>query len=259
MSVWDRRARKELLRAPVPEQRDVFEITISRDNRHIAFSNDYAGVPSGEGGAIDVWDIRDRRRVHRFAQGQHGFGQFSRDSRRLVTTEGDVLDLATRTNRRAAFGNEDTVDLAHSPDGKVLAVVRATGWVELWDSEVRHRLARMPSSTVRGGTRSGAYLSDTVFSPDGTLLAATVETDTVQLWDVDARLSLGQPLDMGGREIDAMAFDGSVLRALSGSRAQSVDLAPDALAVTVCKKAGRDITREEWRTYIPDLPYHGLC
>ncbi|WP_329378875.1 WD40 repeat domain-containing serine/threonine protein kinase [Streptomyces sp. NBC_01716] len=259
VSVWDRRARKELLRAPVPEQRDVFEITISRDNRHIAFSNDYAGVPSGEGGAIDVWDIRDRRRVHRFAQGQHGFGQFSRDSRRLVTTEGDVLDLATRTNRRAAFGNEDTVDLAHSPDGKVLAVVRATGWVELWDSEVRHRLARMPSSTVRGGTRSGAYLSDTVFSPDGTLLAATVETDTVQLWDVDARLSLGQPLDMGGREIDAMAFDGSVLRALSGSRAQSVDLAPDALAVTVCKKAGRDITREEWRTYIPDLPYHGLC
>ncbi|MGW0771559.1 protein kinase domain-containing protein [Streptomyces sp. NPDC002676] len=258
VSVWDLRVHKEILRAPVREGRTVFNITISRDGRYLAFDNDYAGVPSGEGGAIDIWDIHTRKRVHRYAQGQSGFGQFSQDSRRWVTTEGDVLDLTTQTSRRADFG-EDAEDMAFSPDGKLLAVVHASGWVDLWDSGVRHSLARMPSSTVRGGTRSGASVSDAVFSSDGSLLAAAVDTDTVQLWDVDAHLSLGQPLDMGGREIDAMAFDGNVLRALSGSRVQSVDFTPDHLATTVCKKASRDITRQEWRTYIPDLPYRPLC
>ncbi|MEU3732702.1 serine/threonine-protein kinase [Streptomyces sp. NPDC033538] len=259
VSVWDRRAHKELLRAPVPDGRDVFGITLSRDNRYVAFNSDYAGVPSGKGAAIDVWDVRAGKRVHRYAEGQNGVALFSQDSRRLVTTEGDVLDLATGTSRRVDLGSEDAVDLAFSPDGELLAVVRATGWVDLWDSEVRHRLARMPSSTVRGGIRSGASLSNVVFSADGGLLAAIVNTETVQLWDVDARLSLGQPLDMGGRDIDAMAFDGSVLHALSGSRAQSVDLSPGPLAATVCRKAGRDITRQEWRTYVPDLPYRSLC
>ncbi|MFI2641999.1 hypothetical protein [Streptomyces sp. NPDC018610] len=56
-----------------------------------------------------------------------------------------------------------------------------------------------------------------------------------------------------------LAFDGSVPRALNGSRVQSVDLTPKPLATAVCRKAGRDITAEEWHTYIPDLPLRHLC
>ncbi|MEU5215378.1 serine/threonine-protein kinase [Streptomyces sp. NPDC020807] len=258
VSVWDVRAHKELLRALVPEQRDVFLITLSRDNRYVAFYSDYAGVPSAKGGAIDVWDVRTRKRVHRYAGGHRGFGQFSPDSRRLVTARGDVLDLATGTVRRADFG-DDIADVAHSPDGRLLAVVHGSGWIDLWDGEARRRLARMPGSTVNGGTHSGSSLALPVFSPDGRLLAATVDGVTVQLWDVEARLALGRPLELDGREIDAMAFDGNVLRTLSGSRTHAVDLTPEALSTATCEKAGRDITTEEWRTYVPDLPYRSLC
>ncbi|GAA4958756.1 hypothetical protein GCM10023238_26930 [Streptomyces heliomycini] len=46
---------------------------------------------------------------------------------------------------------------------------------------------------------------------------------------------------------------------LSGTRAHALDLNPDRLISTVCRKAGRDITREEWRSYVPDVPYHSVC
>ncbi|MFI6284466.1 protein kinase [Streptomyces sp. NPDC051018] len=259
--VWDRYTRKELLRVPLPESHSAFLINVSRDNRYLVFNKDVPGLPAGEGTTLDVWDIRARKLVRRYTQSQFGFGQFSHDSRRLVTTDGDVLDLETGAGRRVRFGGDGASHLAFSPDGELLAVVRPSGWIELWDSEVRRPLARMPSSAVHGGTRAGSLILNAVFSADGDLLAATVGRESVQLWDVKARIALSQPLEMSGRTIDSLAFDGSVLRTLSltGSRVQSVDLAPDSLEATVCAKAGRDISRQEWQTYIPDLPYRSLC
>jgi hypothetical protein len=118
----------------------------------------------------------------------------------------------------------------------------------------------MPSSTVRGASHGGSSLLHPAVSPDGRTLAAVVDANSLQLWDLDSRLALGEPLELMGRNVDALAFDsGGVLRTLSGDRSQSLDLSPEHLAATVCEKAGRDITREEWRTYVPDSPYRSLC
>ncbi|MGA4841153.1 protein kinase domain-containing protein [Streptomyces sp. G45] len=259
VSVWDTRAHKELFRAPVPEGRLVANIVLSPDGRHLAYAYDYGGVPTPGGGSLDVWDLRTRQRVHTY-KGIDGYGQFSQDSRHHVTTRGDVLDLATGRVRRVDLGSENIVDLAFSPDGRHLAVIKETGWVELWDGEVTERRARMPSSTVRGASRGGATLYRPAISPDGSLLAAVADEDSVQLWDLDARLALGEPLELMGRDIDGLAFDADgVLRALTGDRTPSLDLTPQRLAAAVCAKAGRDITRAEWRTYVPDAPYRSLC
>ncbi|NYV76092.1 WD40 repeat domain-containing protein, partial [Streptomyces sp. UH6] len=259
VSVWDTRAHKELFRASVPEGKEVFHLALSPDGRHVAVSYDFRAEPSGEGGTTDVWDVRTRRRVHTFEKAT-GRSAFSADSRRLVTTDGDVLELSDGAVRRAGFSADTGIGLAFSADGKTLAVVTDTGWTELWDSAARRRLVRMPSPTVRGGTHAGEFLEAPVFSHDGALLAAVVDDDSVQLWDVEAHLALGDPLELTGREIDAMAFDGAdVLRVLTGSRRETLDLTPGRLAATVCRKAGRDITPQEWDTYVPDAPYRPLC
>lgn len=62
----------------------------------------------------------------------------------------------------------------------------------------------------------------------------------------------------GGRPADAVALHGQALRTLTGDRVRSVSLSPAELAKTVCRRAGRDLAEEEWRTYIPDEPYRKL-
>ncbi|GAA4958749.1 hypothetical protein GCM10023238_26920 [Streptomyces heliomycini] len=108
------------------------------------------GVASGKGGTIEVWDAQEHRRVHQFAN-LDGHGVFSPDSRLLVTTRGDILDLTTGRTRRVGFDQERTSDLAFSPDGGQLAVLKGSGWAEVWDGAVRRRLARMPRGTVQDG------------------------------------------------------------------------------------------------------------
>ncbi|GHE51469.1 hypothetical protein GCM10018785_21550 [Streptomyces longispororuber] len=259
ISLWNTRTHKELFRAPVPHGRTVSRIAVSPDGRHLAYAHENAGEPDAAPGTYEVWDARTRKRVHTYAKADI-HGRFSPDGRRLVTTRGDVLDLAKGTSRRADFGADNSTDLVFSRDGKTLAVVQDTGWVELWDGAVTGRRARMPSSTVRGASHGGKEMRSPAVSPDGSLLAAVVDDNALQLWDLDSRLALGEPLELMGRKIDDLAFDpGGVLRALSGNRTQAVELTPGRLAATVCRKAGRDLTRAEWRTYVPDAAYRSLC
>lgn len=104
------------------------------------------------------------------------------------------------------------------------------------------------------------------FSADGGSLAVLLDADpgrldgdAVQLRDTAARLPLGPPLVLGGRPADAVAFHGQSLRTLTGDRIRTIDLTPAELTETVCRRAGRGLTEEEWRTYIPDEPYRELC
>ncbi|MDV6288323.1 hypothetical protein R2F25_11760 [Streptomyces sp. UP1A-1] len=117
----------------------------------------------------------------------------------------------------------------------------------------------MPSSLVPGGARYGARLGAMAFSDDGRFLAVAVDDDAVQLWDTGARLPLGEPLTLTGQRIDTLSFDGTTLRTVTGDRRQALDLAPEKLAATVCRRVGRDITAQEWRTYVPDAPHRSLC
>ncbi|MEV5729069.1 MULTISPECIES: hypothetical protein [Streptomyces] len=34
---------------------------------------------------------------------------------------------------------------------------------------------------------------------------------------------------------------------------------PARMVAAVCRRAGGTLTREQWRTYLADVPYRGLC
>ena len=101
------------------------------------------------------------------------------------------------------------LQVAFSPDGKLLAAAYGDGYVRLWnpvtEQPVGAPLPADPGKKLLGGV---------AFSPDGKLLATGDEDGYVRLWDPASRRPIGAPLlaDPGGSVI-GMAFnpDGKLL------------------------------------------------
>ncbi|MFJ6809633.1 protein kinase [Streptomyces anulatus] len=256
--VRDIREGKDHQRIPVRKNHRPVHLGLSPDGRWLSLVTLKFGQ-SGAGSHIhEVWDVERRRKIRRFDD-RSAQSVFSRDSERLMTASGAEVTLGTGALRRNALGRNPGARLSLSPDGRFVAVLQANGWLELWDGAARERKALIPSDLVPGAARFGQPLGSMAFSDDGSLLAVAVEDDSVQLWDTGAGLPFGKPLTFTGQRIDSLAFDGTTLRTVTGTAVRTLDLSPDRLAAQVCRRAGRDITPEEWRTYIPDAPYRSLC
>ncbi|WP_051796768.1 WD40 repeat domain-containing serine/threonine protein kinase [Streptomyces sp. NRRL S-87] len=256
--VRDARTGAVLSKLPWQAGGPMLHLGLSSDGAYATTTYTDGTSPSADGTVTQVWDTRTGKKVHEF-KATAGHGVFSPDGRRFLTTAGDEFDLATRTARTVPLGTSRNAEISFSHDGRWAAVLRDSGWVEVWDGALRKRKALLPSSLVRGGDRYGDSTASLTFSADGSQLALVVNGDSVQLWDVDARLALGKPLSITGRQIDAMAFDGDTLRALSGSHVSPFDLDPDRLVTQVCERVGRQLSKEEWETYIPDADYRKVC
>ena len=58
----------------------------------------------------------------------------------------------------------------------------------------------------------------------------------------------------------AFSADGSQLRvSRDDGSVLTWDLDPASWVATACRLAGRDLTQEEWRTYLPNRPYTRTC
>jgi WD40 repeat protein len=280
MAVWDVDKRKRIARMEVKVEEEGIlagPVALSPDGRYVAF---FRGTETSigncvscqHGGSVHVWDVASGKRLHRFETAL-GSLAFSADSRILATAEGDVLDLRTGKLRRAAFGAVPAVDLAFSPDGKTLAVTKNNGWIELWDSAAAVQTGALPTDAVKGGERFGESVVSPVFSGDARILAATfqaritgenLETPpvAVQLWDLGSRLALGAPVETGSTDVPLLAFDGNLLRLTDFENPlRSLETDAEALVEAVCKRAaGRDITPQEWETYVPEgMAYRKVC
>ncbi|MGW7287571.1 protein kinase domain-containing protein [Streptomyces sp. NPDC054847] len=267
--LWDTGRRKKLHRIHVPGPASTSampQVTLSPDGRYVyAWFGEDSLLGPGSG---YLWDTKNPAEPLRTFP-RADAGKF--DSRgTLFTTTGDAFDPRSGKIRKNVFQGADVKEIAFSPDGEKIATLLNSGWVELWDGTARSRLARMSSSLTEGGSSQGQKFSHFAFSGDGTLLATVVGGGTddrdpesggtrVQLWDTTSRLPLGEPLVLTGRGIDLIDFDGSTLRTVSAFDTYSLDLSPGRLTGTVCSRVGRDITREEWETYVPGLPYRKVC
>ncbi|MEW2634586.1 hypothetical protein AB0903_23830 [Streptomyces sp. NPDC048389] len=154
----------------------------------------------------------------------------------------------------------------HRPMWQAVAGLAAAGVLVVGsDDSVRPVSAALLPARPRlrgavAGDRAGLAVHRTVGqAARAWMLAAVVGGDSVQLWDVEALIALGLPVTPTGRRIDAMTLGNGVLRTLSGAGVTSVDLSPDRVAAGICDGTGRDITREEWETYVPDASYRSLC
>ena len=92
-------------------------------------------------------------------------------------------------NATARFGRGQILDLAYSPDGKLLAVTTYIG-IWLFDANSGEELALLTGYTnedFKGYTGNASHYSTVSFSQDGKLLVSPGWDGKVRVWDVPNR------------------------------------------------------------------------
>ncbi|WP_255951135.1 protein kinase domain-containing protein [Streptomyces odontomachi] len=231
---------------------------LSPDGRYLSFTSHVAGagIPDTDY-TTQIYDLRARKKVHQY-QGKRDDDAFTPDGRHHVTSRGELLDLTSGTVRKLPFKGTGYAKVAVAPDGTRLAAVDSSGRLDLWDLEKATRIARISPDRVKNDPDSAALNGAPVFSQDGTLLAEPLYSGGVRLWDIsnEAYLNTLTPLVP---HLDSMTFRHDSLRYLDHGWLHTTDLSSDALATTICKDVGRDITQAEWQKYIPSMEYRKVC
>ena len=156
--------------------------------------------------------------------------------------------------------------VAFSPDGWTMATASDDGEVNLFAlNDGNHPTRLGPPLRAQGDV-----VTSVTFSPkDPRIMATASEDKTVQVWDLSQRdrpVPLGPPLEGHQKAVNSVAIGPNGIMAtasedqtvllwdLSGLEAIRND--PAAFA---CLRTGQGISKDEWNSQIPALPYQKTC
>ena len=241
----------------------------------VSFAPDGSLVTTGDDGRVVTWDPSTQRprREYRFfdepADGSEWVGAplravVSPDGVRLAvaivrdgapTMEVAMLDLSSGERLWTRPGDESFTVPAWSPDSQILAL---GGWqngaLTLRDAVSGRRL-KEPVNANAG------FVMTVTFTPDGSTIATAGTDGTVRLWDADTLKQVGSNLPHVDNEATAaMVVNDDQLLAISAvGKLYRWDLDAGRWADQACLVANRTLTRSEWRSFLPGLPYDPAC
>nr|WSX74844.1 hypothetical protein OH826_13690 [Streptomyces sp. NBC_00899] len=230
---------------------------------------------AGWDGRIELWDLTDAAKPVLLGRPLTGHTnvvdavRFSPDGHTLASGSTDrtirLWDV-TDPARAEPLGHPLTgntgivVGVAFSPDGRTLASAGYDSTVRLWDvADPAH--AKSLGGPLTGHTTTVTSVS---FSPDGRTLASAGYDSTVRLWDVADPAhakSLGRPLTGAYSTVNTVMFnrDGRLVSAGTDGVIRLWDLDAEHAAKWICSATRNVLTRAQWHTYIPQLPYAPPC
>ncbi|MEU5321174.1 hypothetical protein AB0G67_31135 [Streptomyces sp. NPDC021056] len=183
----------------------------------------------------------------------------------LLVGDNRTADLrAGKVTGKGLVQGERISALAFAADGSRLAAGDLTGRVALWDGELHHRTGILRNVFRAPLGEVPEAVSALAVSPDGATLAVGGTTGTLQLWDIATQQPLGVPLTTPGEVIDSLAFSadsGTLYAASAHVPLQRYAVDPERVATQVCARAGKgaNLSREQWRTYVPEVAYRRVC
>ncbi|MDW4904784.1 hypothetical protein RB628_05345 [Streptomyces sp. ADMS] len=212
----------------------------------------------------EAWDTGTGRRATVFT---------GLSSTHLAVHPGGGLLVGDNRSARLPAGNvageglvqgEQIGALAFAADGSRLAAGDLTGRVALWDGELRDRTGILRNVFPAPLGEEPEAVSALAVSPDGATLAVGGSTGTLQLWDIATQQPLGGPLTTPGEPVDTLAFgpgSGTLYAGSAHVPLQRYAVDPERAVARVCARAGAgaDLSREQWRTYVPEMAYRGVC
>lgn len=112
-----------------------------------------------------------------------------------------------------------------------------------------------------------ASINNLTLSNDGRLLSASDISGRLRIHDVATRIQLGDDILLGPQDGDPtitgigdMAADGTYAVIEGADGIEAWDLEPDLWREVACRVAGRNLTRQEWETYLPNAgDYRPTC
>jgi WD40 repeat protein len=242
----------------------------------LAFSPD-GTVLAAIGGDEDVvltWTVSD---------GQPGGSQHTVDGDRLwslrFSPDGNVLaaggdkgiylwDVVGGRARAMLTGNLSSVlCLAFSPDGSMLAAGDKASRIGFWDVATGSLLGSVRAATNRavpglGGMEFGVNAVEFMADGRSLVLVAGGQDGAITLWDTSRQRPVGSPLHTRSMGITRVAIGGDGKSVVSASWEGEVlthDLDVSSWRASACRRANRNLTREEWRRYLGEAEYRPTC
>jgi WD40 repeat protein len=143
--------------------------------------------------------------------------------------------------------------VSFSPDGAFVVIASSDSAAVVFEARTGRDLSRLAH---------GDAVIAVAFSPDGVLVATASEDKTARVFETRtgreiARLPFGQSI----RSL-SFASPGCFLRALTGETNFHITQDPvcaSDLVTAACSRLDRNLTREEWASYLGALPYRETC
>jgi WD40 repeat protein len=229
----------------------------SRSPPTAARSFDDTRTPTG----LEIWDTARGVRLARHAPAPQVLA-FAPDGTSIASGAGLIDAASGPIGGTALPADLSMTAVAYRADGRQLAFDDIGDHLRLWDVgpwRLRAALSAPATGNPWPATvdRSATTLA---FAQDGSMLAAAHDTG-VELWNLADGQPLGLPIPVPDTGIRAIAFsaDDRHLTVAGTQAVHTVPVGPPALIPLLCQRAGRDLTGDEWTSYLPGHRPRRLC
>jgi len=150
--------------------------------------------------------------------------------------------------------------------GKIIAIDPGNRWLAVGgEDQMLHVYSQADGHPLVSGLPAGGPVTGGALTDNGRTVVTATSSGVVRLWDTESFTQLGpdlpRPSGVSGTTGSQVWVDslGRVVTVFGDGNAWMYPADRAAWEKLACALAGRQLTRSEWRTYLPDRAYQPAC